>query len=225
MAKTRGKSDWAAAKKAGSERRRVVHVYTEGKVTEPGFIRIITKQGTSADPTLKVDVRIANANDDGSRRMPIDLVERAVALQQRIQREEKKAKVPSKLRTQVWCLFDHDNHPDVEAALSLADKHKLPVAFSHPCFEVWRVLHLKPATGSFGGVCGIATQRLPNDWHKVPGGIKAVLPEQIKGGYGEAKDRALRMNAQHPEHLPLHKRDPYTDVYEFVEKGLGITAY
>ncbi|MEV0277317.1 RloB family protein [Streptomyces sp. NPDC050610] len=202
-----------------------MYVFTEGKVTEPEYIRFVWKQGVPKDPALTVEVHIANAKDDGSRRMPLDLVGRAILLQQEKQRDDRKAKLPPPLHTQVWCLFDHDNHPGVDTALARAESHELPVAFSHPCFELWRVLHLKAASGSFGGVCGMAERRLPAGWHKAPGGIKAVLPEQVRHQYEDAKGRALKMNAEHPDRVPRHKRDPYTDVYEFVEKGLGVASY
>ncbi|MEU7046327.1 RloB family protein [Streptomyces varsoviensis] len=202
-----------------------MYVFTEGKVTEPEYIRFVWKRGVPKDPALTVEVHLANAKDGGSHRMPLDLVDRAIDLQREKEREDKKAKLPARLRTQVWCLFDHDNHPGVDTALARAESHNLSVAFSHPCFELWRVLHLKEASGSFGGVCGVAEQRLPAAWHKVPGGIKALLPDQVKKRYEVARGRAVKMNAEHPDHVPRHKRDPYTDVYKFVEEGLGIASY
>ncbi|MFH8979595.1 AAA family ATPase [Streptomyces varsoviensis] len=129
------------------------------------------------------------------------------------------------LGTMLLALEDHDNHPGVDTALARAESYNLSVAFSHPCFEIWRVLHLKEASGSFGGVCRVAEQRLPAAWHKVPGGIKALLPDQVKKQYEVARGRAVKMNAEHPDHVPRHKRDPYTDVYKFVEEGLGIASY
>ena len=99
------------------------------------------------------------------------------------------------------------------------------VAFSHPCFEVWRLLHHKPVTGTFGGkLCDEVTDRLP--FAKGVANVKVVLPEQLpEGSFAEAKKRALRMNAAHGEHVPLPHRDPYTDVFSFVEGGLGIVSY
>ncbi|WP_405139256.1 hypothetical protein OG589_22645 [Sphaerisporangium sp. NBC_01403] len=68
-------------------------------------------------------------------------------------------------------------------------------------------------------------QRLPKDFHQTPGGIKRVLPAQIEGKFEIAKKRALDMNGQHPEYQAPPSRDPYTDVYCFVEKGMGVTGY
>jgi len=52
------------------------------------------------------------------------------------------------------------------------------------------------------------------------------LPEQLPpGSYRQAKKRALQMNAAHGEHVPRIHRDSYTDVFVFVEDGLGIASY
>ncbi|MFC5825467.1 hypothetical protein [Nonomuraea insulae] len=56
--------------------------------------------------------------------------------------------------------------------------------------------------------------------------MKIVLPGQIPAGSFElAKKRALQMNATHDDRVPLENRDPYTDVFTFVEQGLGILSY
>ena len=34
------------------------------------------------------------------------------------------------------------------------------IAYSHPCFELWRLLHYTNYTSTFGGVCGDADGRL-----------------------------------------------------------------
>ena len=55
---------------------------------------------------------------------------------------------------------------------------------------------------------------------------RVVLPEQLPpGSYRQAKKRALQMNAAHGEHVPRIHRDSYTDVFVFVEDGLGIASY
>ncbi|WP_437098270.1 RloB family protein [Streptomyces flavidovirens] len=42
---------------------------------------------------------------------------------------------------EVWCVFDVDQFPDVEAAARAARRHGIKVAVSHPCFELWLLLH------------------------------------------------------------------------------------
>ncbi|MFD4524464.1 RloB domain-containing protein [Streptomyces sp. NPDC058470] len=38
----------------------------------------------------------------------------------------------------LWCLFDRDRHEDIPTAFARARKAELHVAYSHPCFELWR---------------------------------------------------------------------------------------
>lgn len=223
MARTRGKDSLGPTKQQHGRRRRVVHVFTEGRVTEPTYIEIIRALGVYQDPETKVEVRIANSTAPGSQRKPINLVEAAVQLMREEAREAKRNRLKNEFWPQVWCLFDRDQHELVDAALKQAREGDVGVAFSHPCFEVWRLLHHKPVSGTFGGSCDQAVARLPAA--RDAGNNKVVLPEQIRGGFADAKVRAARMNGQHGEHLPLSQRDPYTDVHDFVEKGLGIASY
>jgi len=178
-----------------------VYVFTEGKVTEPTYIEIIRDRGIYADPTVAVEVRIANATAPGSQRKPIKLVEAAVRLMREEVWQAKRSNLKKELWPQVWCLFDRDEHDSIETALKQAREGDVRVAFSHPCFEVWRLLHYKPVTGTFGGVCDQATARLP--FAKDAANIKVVLPEQLPpGSYRQAKKRALQMNAAHGDHVP-----------------------
>lgn len=221
---TRGWDSLGPAKPQRGRRRRVVHVFTEGRVTEPQYIEIIRDIGTYREPTVKVEVRIANDTAPASQRKPIKLVEAAVRLMRTESRTARRSGLEREYWPQVWCLFDRDEHESVDAALKQAKEGGVSVAFSHPCFEVWRLLHLKPVTGTFGRSCDMVTARLP--FMATTPNIKVVERGQIpEGSFKEAKKRALKMNADHAEHVPKSLRDPYTDVFAFVEEGLGITSY
>ncbi|GAA1024325.1 hypothetical protein Aple_099980 [Acrocarpospora pleiomorpha] len=224
MARKKGKEELGPSKRQRARRRRLVYVYSEGQVTEPTYIEIVRAQGVYADPTIAVEVRIANATVAGSRRKPIKLVEAAARLMREQIREAKQGGLTEEFWPQVWCPFDRDDHEQVDEAFKLAREADVRVAFSHPCFEVWRLLHFKPVPGTFSGVCGLVTDRLP--FAKAVENVKLVLPEQIPvGSFGEAKKRAEQMNAAHGDHVPWSRRDPYTDVHTFVEQGLGIRSY
>ncbi|WP_399925557.1 RloB family protein [Streptomyces kanamyceticus] len=226
MARARGNDSLERPARGAGRRRRVVHIFTEGLVTEPSYIDILKEQGVPIDPTIKVEMHVANRKAPGSHRKPINLVEEAVRLMREESRKAKRAKLKKEFLPQVWCLFDRDEHEHIETALKEAREGNVRVAFSHPCFEIWRLLHHKPVTGTFGGACGQATQRLPFA-RTAPdaANIKLVLPHQITGRYETARDNAKRMNAQHGDHVSLLHRDPYTDMHVFVEEGLGLAAY
>jgi hypothetical protein len=224
MARKKGNDSLGWSRNHGGRRRRVVHVFTEGRVTEPRYIEIIRDRGVLADPKVPVEVRIANATAPDSRRTPMKLVEAAVALMRGEVREAQRSGLATEYWPQVWCMFDRDQHESLETAFRHARDGDVRIAFSHPCFEVWRLLHHKPVTGTFGGVCSLAADRLP--FARNATNIKLVLPEQIPAGsYAETKRRALQMNAVHADFLPITQRDPYTDVFMFVEDGLGVASY
>ncbi|WP_327297515.1 RloB family protein [Streptomyces sp. NBC_01197] len=223
----RGNDSLARPARGTGQRRREVYIFTEGKVTEPGYLDIVRESGLPKDPALQVDMHIMNRKLKSDRK-PLDLVDMAVALKREKDREAKRAKVTLKsdLRPQFWCVFDHDNYPHLAAAMKQAKDDGIEVAFSHPCFEVWRLAHYQVVNGRFSGVCGGAAGRLPF----APGTVdakdpKVVLPHQIVGRYETAKKNAEQMNGRHGEQLQKIDRDPYTDVYALVERGLGISTY
>jgi len=49
------------------------------------------------------------------------------------------------VRAELWVVFDRDeNTPqEVYAAFRLARQNGIRIAFSHPCFELWLLLHFK----------------------------------------------------------------------------------
>jgi hypothetical protein len=219
MARTRGKESFKPPKK-GQRRRRDVYVFTEGRVTEPQYIEVI--QARSGVPG--VEVHIANASVPGSQRKPVKLVEAAVQLMRDKTREAKRSGLKKEYWPSVWCLFDRDEHDHIEAALKQAKEGGVRVAYSHPCFELWRLLHHKAVTNSFGGVCDAAARKLP--FASKVDDLKVVLPDQIPvGSFSAAKKRAEQINQTYGPHVSKLLRDPYTDVHEFVEQALGITSY
>ncbi|MFF1696529.1 RloB family protein [Streptomyces sp. NPDC058257] len=221
----RGKDSWERPAQRGGQRRRQVFIFTEGKVTEPSYLDILKDHGVPHADKVPVEMHIANRKADSGRK-PLDLVEQAIKLKREEDRKAKRAKLDDDFWPEVWCLFDHDNYKYIRDALEQAKTAGIGVAFSHPCFEVWRLAHYKPVSGSFGGVCDGAADRLPfqrgSQDAKNP---KVVLPDQVVGSYKDARNNAERMNSQHGAHVGKWDRDPYTDVHDFVEKALHIDSY
>lgn len=44
---------------------------------------------------------------------------------------------------QVWCVYDRDEHPNINEAHSQARDNNIEVAFSVPSFELWILLHFE----------------------------------------------------------------------------------
>jgi len=231
MSPQRGKEDpgWTPKK---SRRKRDVWFFTEGSLTEPMFLDFLASVDGFDDTNV---IRI---HDDHRRsggrgpaadrgRHPTELVDAAIAQKTRLDRENDRAMVKDEYRAVVWCVFDHDSRPDTDANIRRAQRAGVRVAFSHPCFELWRLLHYQDYTATFGGICDDASDRLRNRitaaGHPYTG-PKRLLPEQVAGQFATAKSRALRLASQHGDHVPYSRRDPYTNVWELVEQ-LGISGY
>lgn len=222
-----------------------MYVYTEGEVTEPEYIDIIVRGGTWAEPGRTVQHHIENPNDEGKHRKPLRMVQDAVGTPRKVEREAKDAGLRRDKdwdRPRVWVLFDRDDHQGIPEALSLAEKEGVRVAYSHPCFELWRLLHHTNYTATFGGVCGDANSRLrsrPGFAATYGRGVRTVTAQQSKhmreeqvltpatddalSRYRTAKKHAQKINDGHSTTRP-HSWDPCTDVWRFVECGLLLSG-
>lgn len=78
---------------------------------------------------------------DEFRGLPMPLVKRAIEAKRQDERNQKKGR--GRARDQVWCVFDRDEHPDVEPAMRLAGEHGIRTVLSNPCLELWFLLHFR----------------------------------------------------------------------------------
>ncbi|MFF3745919.1 RloB family protein [Streptomyces kronopolitis] len=243
MARAKG-GDQVHRRKNGAKgrqnRARQVYVFIEGEVTEKQYIDLIVKHGQRADPRRGVEYHIENATATGKHRKPLPMVQDAVRVLRKVEREAGDAGLDKKKDwnwPQVWVLFDRDDHLGIPEARKLADEYGVSIAYSHPCFELWRLLHYQNYTSTFGRECSSANSRL----RQQPGFAqtygknartvseqqsKHIKPEQILGDgkYATAKKYAQKINKQHSGGNP-NDWDPYTDVWSFVEDGLLLSGY
>jgi hypothetical protein len=61
---------------------------------------------------------------------------------------------------EAWCLFDRDEHGEVDTAVAEASRNGVRVAVSHPCIELWLLLHFQPFMTRLSGRCGGLTRKL-----------------------------------------------------------------
>ncbi|WP_327656273.1 RloB family protein [Streptomyces sp. NBC_00483] len=237
MARDRGRDNPARGKKARALRREVF-VYTEGEVTEPGFVTYVMKNGERKEPRHQIVCTVENRSAPSKRRKPLPLVEEAVGKWQEVQRAAKKASIkPDDWNwPQVWCLFDRDEHKDIPTAFARAKHEGVHVAYSHPCFELWRLLHYQNYTSRLGGVCNSAANALrrqdgfpqtygPSLRTVTDQQAKQVMAGQLDGRYETARRHAQRLNARHEGRTDQNQWDPFTDVWRFVEDGLDVSGY
>ena len=50
----------------------------------------------------------------------------------------------------VWCVFDRDEHENVNVALDDARRNDISVGFSNPCFELWLLIHFEDQRAHIG---------------------------------------------------------------------------
>lgn len=158
--------------------------------------------------------------------VPLTVVD--AAIEEREKLVEKCRKSPNSFDAcfRVWAVFDRDEHPGVSDALMRADEHRIDVAFSNPCFEIWPILHLEDygAQGGRHAVQARLAALMPKYDHE--SGAVIDFPA-IKDCFPIAYDRARRHAlARQAEDDPYG--NPYTTVGELVLKiiqnGKGVFA-
>lgn len=157
----------------------------EGKETEPDYIENCVNFYGAGMVTLRVIEKTG---------VPITVVNAAIRERKILQDKERKKKRNGEPTSafSVWAIFDKDEH-QVEEALALAKEHKIGVAFSNPCFEIWPILHIS----NYGSQDGrhLVQRRLhtmmPSYHHEESPRIDF---EMIKGRFEEAFIRARHLN-------------------------------
>ncbi|REJ08067.1 RloB domain-containing protein [Microbacterium bovistercoris] len=154
--------------------RRTICVFTEGRLTEPQYITALKSLPGVRDRTsLKIEIVSEHA-------VPHRLVKLAA----------QKADEPEV--DEVWCVFDIDDHPNLEEARRIAERHGVKVVVSNPCFELWLILHHQDQTASLTTAdAERLAQALPGVRDKSIDGAAFVARRR------EATDRALRLDERH----------------------------
>jgi hypothetical protein len=91
---------------------------------------------------------------------PEELVALAVEQRQISDRLARELGTPKAEWPVVWCLFDRDSHPGIPESMRRAERHGVRVGFSHPCFELWLLLHFEDFGAPCGGDCQKVIRRL-----------------------------------------------------------------
>lgn len=159
--------------------RRVIRVLTEGAVTEPDYLDLWRRQS----PSVVVDI-----NTETAGYAPLSRVQEA----RRMKRSQRR-KDPD--FDEIWCVFDVDDHPNLNSAIAEARDAGIEIAVSNPCFELWLVLHVEDQTTE---VDRHTIQRRAGHLGLIEG---KSIPEAAKGtilhGYESAKSRARACEKRH----------------------------
>lgn len=72
---------------------------------------------------------------------PLQLVEHASAA--KVIDEKKAKRNQGAAHDEYWCIFDVDEHPNIQEAIRLAKENGIELAISNPCIELWFILHFE----------------------------------------------------------------------------------
>ena len=113
---------------------------------------------------------------------------------------------------EVWCVFDVDEHPHLDAVRQQARDHGISLAVSNPSFELWALLHFTAQSAFLDR--HVVTSRL-RDF--LPGYRKLIPFERLKPHYHLAVKRA-RFLARRGESAGLPGANPSTGVHLLTER-------
>jgi hypothetical protein len=188
-----------------------VLVVCEGKITEPRYLKDLRH----AEQVRLVEIVI---NDEGG--VPKTIVERAVALKRSAESEARRQRDNYLKYDEVWCVFDIDAHPNVQAALQQARANGILTAVSNPCFELWLLLHFQEQFAHLRRDQAQAACRghIANFEKLVPFGV-------VHANYAEALNRAIALERWQHEQA-RDGGNPSTGVHKLTEriKSLGKEA-
>ena len=149
-----------ALKRRGPRRepQRRFTLFCEGEKTEPASFNAIKRAYPSAQIDVKIECGVG---------VPYTVAEKAVAFAQESRRKRKKDSFEQ--GDEVWSVFDRDEHPNFQKAVTLCEQKGIKVGRSNPCFEVWLILHEKDYTQ-------------PNSRREVQNALQDLRPEYDKNG-------------------------------------------
>jgi hypothetical protein len=123
---------------------RVLYVACEGESTEPDYLRHLNKQ-------------FGDGDGQGGKPFRIQPVGRKNGMSPR---ETVEAVCGFAAEDEAWALFDRDEHHDIPQAIKQAALSKVELAFSHPSFDLWLLLHFQSFGGAQSGKSKIVVEKL-----------------------------------------------------------------
>jgi hypothetical protein len=178
-------------------------ILCEGKVTEPEYFRYVKQ--SLRDYLLVIEVAPNHGN-------PLQLVEAATEKRRSAQRNARMNHDDNLNYDHIWCVMDVDNHPQLSAAKSLADKHGISLAISNPCFELWPLLHFTDQRAY------VSIEKVQAALRRhMPGYEKKLDCARLRGGYQLARQRATEIHKQHERNGKGSDQNPSTTVPSLIE--------
>lgn len=182
-------------------RKTIIRVLAEGKVTETNYIDVLKQKYRGS---IEIEVMKGDAGSS-----PKILV--ALARNYRKRQDKNNPEFD-----EIWCIFDVDQHPNLESVIQEARGSNINIAISNPCFEIWLVLHYQNQTSHIN-------RRDIQKMAKQLGILKGKhLSEDgantVRENYEEAKTRAQRLEQTHIGNGSIGWENPSSQMWKFVEQ-------
>lgn len=196
---------------------RRMHIYCEGKKTEPNYIRSYI-QDRFGD-RLRDVVIVENAKTN----TPVQLVEEAIKWKNSGSHPEGDT---------YWAVYDRESPAKYKDALHdqayiLAAQHGINISLTNVCFEYWLILHFLPSNAPYSCYDDLMAKSCLKQKFKDLTGQKyekgsSSIYRLVSKDVGEAKKRAIQINAQTlkaapPKVTKPHLLNPYTDLPKLLD--------
>ena len=116
----------------------IILIVCEGEKTEPQYFDGFRK----AYRNPRVDIEICSEHG-----VPLTLVKIAKRRKQERREVADRERDENIAYDSVWCVFDVDDHPQINEAKQMAKTNEIDLAISNPCFELWLILHFRNNPG------------------------------------------------------------------------------
>lgn len=184
---------------AQREPRTVIRVHTEGEVTELEYLRLVKGPDVRIDfgtPGFDPRSLVRHARDDA--------------------RADRRRRSADRDFDQIWCVFDRDEHEDIDGAIQEARDAGVEIALSNPCVELWLLLHAEDQTASIHR--GAAQKRCAELGLTEGKSIPRSAEEKLRTGYEDAKGRAQALGDAHEESGAPSWANPSSGLWRLVDR-------
>ncbi len=178
-----------------------VLIFTEGEKTERNYLTHLYRAVRD-----KVTITFGEAG------APVRIVEAAIT-------ERRRKQPDGRPFDEIWCVFDHDEHPDIDLVLRQAHDAGIRVAFSNPCFELWLVLHLED---QFAYIDTSAVQRRSQALIGTGKALDDAVLQRLDESYGDAVERARKLDTKHAGDGSPSGTNPSTGMWRLTERLRGV---
>lgn len=196
----------------------VLHIYCEGKKTEPNYLSGYLKTRYPGMRLLQI-IKVEKTNKN----TPLQLVDTAITT---------KNDPATPKHDKFWVVYDRESKHKYSNTLhsqtfDKARSQNISVAISNVCFELWILLHFCEVTAPFTCYKNLMSESDLKKKLKSVGINKyekagTEVFEKIKGSISDARKRAIRMNtctieSSNEDKILPYLLNPYTDVYKLLD--------